>query len=126
MGIASIISNITLSSLHVAKAAAFVDKLSGERLILGVVTGDRPIEFPAFSVDSEKCSALFQTAVLVMKKALEENFLVIQSSPVHISNGALLPKPILLDILVLITGRSSQSVDRFLKTVIVGYIIHII
>ena len=34
--------------LHVAKAAASVDVLSGGRMVLGVATGDRPIEFPAF------------------------------------------------------------------------------
>ena len=39
--------------LHVAKAAASVDRLSGERFVLGVATGDRPIEFPAFSVDPD-------------------------------------------------------------------------
>ena len=34
--------------IHVAKQAASVDQLSGGRVALGVATGDRPEEFPAF------------------------------------------------------------------------------
>jgi alkanesulfonate monooxygenase SsuD/methylene tetrahydromethanopterin reductase-like flavin-dependent oxidoreductase (luciferase family) len=34
--------------LHTAKAAARVDQLTGGRLVLGVASGDRPAEFPAF------------------------------------------------------------------------------
>src|SRR5574339_21073 len=36
--------------LHVAKAAASIDQLSGGRLVLGVASGDRAIEFPAFGL----------------------------------------------------------------------------
>jgi len=32
---------------HVARAAASVDVLSGDRLILGIASGDRPDEFPS-------------------------------------------------------------------------------
>ncbi|RXT14025.1 LLM class oxidoreductase [Ammoniphilus sp. CFH 90114] len=87
--------------LHVAKAAASIDKLSGERLVLGVATGDRPIEFPAFSVDPSERSALFQESIRIMKKAWEENG--------QLMNGDILPKPSLFDIPVLITGHSSQT-----------------
>ncbi|NGQ94252.1 LLM class oxidoreductase [Brevibacillus sp. SYP-B805] len=110
LGTASIILTLR-HPLHVAKAAASIDKLSGERLVLGVATGDRPIEFPAFSVDFEQRGALFQEAMAVMKKAWEENFPVIQSPRVHMRDGDMLPKPRLLDIPVLVTGHSSQSVE---------------
>ena len=35
--------------LHVAKAAASVDQLSGGRFVLGIASGDRPVEFPGRS-----------------------------------------------------------------------------
>ena len=46
--------------LHTAKAAASVDQLSGGRLVLGVASGDRPVEFPAFGVDYDGRDALFR------------------------------------------------------------------
>jgi luciferase-type oxidoreductase len=110
LGTASIILTLR-HPLHVAKAAASVDRLSGERLILGVATGDRPIEFPAFSVDPDDRGSLFQEAISVMKKAWGENFPVIQSPRVHLANGDLLPKPRLSDIPVLVTGNSAQTIE---------------
>ncbi|RAK18597.1 luciferase-type oxidoreductase [Anoxybacillus vitaminiphilus] len=95
--------------LHVAKAAASVDRLSGERLILGVATGDRPIEFPAFAVNPEDRSELFRESVAVMRKAWNEHFPVIDSARVHMTNGDLLPKPKLADIPLMVTGHSGQS-----------------
>merc|ERR1712138_12211 len=35
----------------VKKAAATVQQLSNDRLILGVASGDRPVEYPLFDVD---------------------------------------------------------------------------
>ncbi|MGG3939825.1 LLM class oxidoreductase [Anoxybacillus kestanbolensis] len=95
--------------LHVAKAAASVDRLSGERLILGVATGDRPIEFPAFAVNPEDRSELFREAVAVIRKAWKEHFPTIDSARVHLANGDLLPKPKLSDIPLMVTGHSGQS-----------------
>ncbi len=114
LGTASIILTLR-HPLHVAKAAASIDHISGERLVLGVATGDRPIEFPAFSVDLEERGTLFQEAISVMKKAWEENFPAIQSARVDLSHGDLLPKPRLSDIPVLVTGHSSQTVEWISK-----------
>jgi luciferase-type oxidoreductase len=95
--------------LHVAKAAASVDRLSGERLILGVATGDRPIEFPAFSVNPEDRSELFRESVDVMRKAWKEHFPTIDSARVHLTGGDLLPKPKLSSLPLMVTGHSGQS-----------------
>jgi luciferase-type oxidoreductase len=95
--------------LHVAKAAASVDRLSGERLILGVATGDRPIEFPAFSVNPEDRGELFREAFDVLKKSWKEHFPAIDSPRVHLTNGDILPKPKLSDIPMMVTGHSGQS-----------------
>jgi luciferase-type oxidoreductase len=45
--------------LYTAKASASIDQLSGGRFVLGVASGDRPVEFPAFGVDIDKRAALF-------------------------------------------------------------------
>jgi luciferase-type oxidoreductase len=95
--------------LHIAKAAASVDKISGERLVLGIATGDRPIEFPAFSVDRDMRSCYFQESIQVMRKVWKESYPHIQSPRVNLMDGDLLPKPALSDIPVLVTGHSSQT-----------------
>lgn len=60
--------------LHVAKAAASVDKLLRERLVLGISTGDIPIEFPAFKVDPLEKAERFQESVMTMRKVWGEPF----------------------------------------------------
>ncbi|CAH0315023.1 LLM class oxidoreductase [Peribacillus simplex] len=97
--------------LHVAKAAASVDKLSGERLVLGIATGDRPIEFPAFKVDPLEKADRFQESVMTMRKVWGEQFPHIDSQRVHMAEGDLLPKPTSNNIPLLVTGHSSQSVE---------------
>jgi luciferase-type oxidoreductase len=114
LGTASIILTLR-HPLHVAKAAASIDKLSGERLILGVATGDRPIEFPAFSVDPNNRGALFQESISVMREAWEKHFPRIHSPRVNLINGDLLPKPKLSTIPVMVTGHSSQSPEWIAK-----------
>jgi luciferase-type oxidoreductase len=101
--------------LHVAKAAASVDKISGGRLVLGVATGDRPIEFPSFSVDFDQRAELFREAMSVIKHLWKENFPVINTARVHMSGGDLIPKPELHDIPVLVTGHSGQSIEWIAK-----------
>jgi luciferase-type oxidoreductase len=101
--------------LHVAKAAASVDKISGGRLVLGVATGDRPIEFPSFSVDFEKRGELFREALSVIKHVWKENFPAIHTARVQMSSGDLIPKPDLHDIPVLVTGHSGQSIEWIAK-----------
>ena len=55
--------------LHTAKASASVDQLSAGRLILGVASGDRPVEFLAFGVDPERRGELFREHYEVIRKA---------------------------------------------------------
>jgi luciferase-type oxidoreductase len=45
---------------HVAKAAASIQALSGQRLLLGLGAGDRPEEFAAFGLRAEDRRALFR------------------------------------------------------------------
>ncbi|MGF9712668.1 LLM class oxidoreductase [Paenibacillus sp. JMULE4] len=97
--------------LHVAKAAASTDLISGRRLILGVATGDRPMEFPGFSVDFDQRGERFREALSVIKNVWNQSFPVIQTPRVHMVGGDLLPKPELRDIPVLVTGHSGQSME---------------
>lgn len=79
--------------LHVAKAAASVDKLSKERLVLGIATGDKPIEFPAFKVDPLEKAERFQESVMTMRQVWREQYPHIDSQRVQMFEGDLLPKP---------------------------------
>lgn len=81
--------------LIVAKQAASVDQLLGGRFILGLATGDRPIEYPAFGSDFDNRAERFRDALAVVRAATERAW------PVHGSayygeltgNLDLVPKP---------------------------------
>lgn len=97
--------------LHVAKAAASVDALSGGRLVLGVATGDRPIEFPAFAQPFETRDEAFRESVSVMRDAWTRQFPDIRSPRVHLSGADLVPKPPFGTVPLLVSGRSRQSLE---------------
>ncbi|WP_416758155.1 LLM class oxidoreductase [Roseateles sp. So40a] len=94
--------------LHVAKAAASVDQLSGGRLVLGVASGDRPVEFPAFGVDIERRAALFRERFDVIREVLEREYPTVTSTAgVLTGNADVVPKP-LGRLPMLVTGHSGQ------------------
>lgn len=97
------------SPLHLAKAATSIDQLSGGRLLLGVATGDRAVEFPAFDVDAENRAAIFREYIHVLREAQKTSY-----QPLHWSGGSLrgadmIPKPVAEEIPLLITGSSRQT-----------------
>ncbi len=98
--------------LHTAKAAASVDQLSRGRLVLGVASGDRPVEFPAFGVDFEKRDALFRENFGFIRDVLSEEFPRVQSSSYGVLFGTadLVPKPV-ARLPMLVTGSSRQSLE---------------
>jgi luciferase-type oxidoreductase len=97
--------------LHVAKAAASIDVLSGGRLVLGVASGDRPVEFPAFGKPFETRGEAFRESLLTMRRAWRERFPVIHSSQGSLSGADLVPKPVHGDLPVMITGRAQQPLE---------------
>ncbi len=97
--------------LDLAKAAASIDQLSDGRLVLGVASGDRPVEFPAYSIDFDSRGARFQETVAMFRRCLEENFPAIDSPLGKVRGVDLLPKPITGKIPLLVTGSSRQSLD---------------
>ena len=97
--------------LHTAKAAASVDRLTGGRLVLGVASGDRPVEFPAFGVDYAGRDALFRENFRVVQEVLAQEFPVVRSSYGVLSGNAdLVPKPV-GRLPILVTGSSRQTIE---------------
>ena len=80
--------------LHTAKAAASIDQLTGGRFVLGVASGDRPIEFPAFGIDPDDRDLLFRENLHVIREVLADEFPIVQSSYGSLFGTAdLVPKP---------------------------------
>jgi len=97
--------------LHTAKAAASVDQLSNGRLLLGVASGDRPVEFPAFGVDPDSRGEVFREHLDVIRRAQRTSFEPLQWSSGRLAHADLVPKPTTSEIPFFVTGNSRQSVD---------------
>ena len=94
---------------HVAKAAASVDQLSKGRLLLGIASGDRPVEYPAMNVDFEGRSAAFRDHLAYMR-AVGESFPSLENSFGTLAGEIdMLPKPTGTRIPMLVTGASQQT-----------------
>lgn len=99
--------------LIVAKQVATVDQLLGGRFVLGLATGDRPAEYPAFGVDFENRAERFREALAVIRAATEQTW------PVHASrfyghlNGTLelVPKPVGTRVPVVVIGHAGQTTE---------------
>ncbi|MFL1896338.1 LLM class oxidoreductase [Aquimarina sp. 2-A2] len=97
--------------VHTAKSINSLQILSNERLILGVASGDRPIEYPAFNQQLENKSDLFRDSFHYIK-ALQGDFPKYSSKFYGNTNGGidLLPK-YYKKTPMLVTGYSEQSLD---------------
>lgn len=99
--------------LIVAKQAATVDQLLGGRFLLGLATGDRPVEYPAFGVDFENRAERFRDALAIVRAATEQTW------PVHTSrfygqlNGTLelVPKPARTRLPTIVIGHAGQTTE---------------
>lgn len=110
LGVASIILPLR-HPLHVAKAAASVDVLSGGRLLLGVASGDRPEEYPAMEMDFAGRGERFRDSMKYIR-AMAEDYPHLTSGQGHLAGVAdMLPKPTGGRLPLLITGGSRQSPD---------------
>ncbi|WP_372744804.1 LLM class oxidoreductase [Lutibacter sp.] len=97
--------------VHTAKSINSLQILSKERLVLGVASGDRPIEYPAFNQNLENKSELFRDSFHYIK-ALQGDFPNYTSKFYGSTNGEidLLPK-YYKKTPMLVTGHSGQSLD---------------
>lgn len=97
--------------LHTAKAAASIDQLTRGRFVLGVASGDRPIEFPAFGIDPDERDKLFRENLRVIREVLADEFPTVQSSYGTLSGTAdLVPKPH-GRLPIIVTGNSRQGLE---------------
>jgi luciferase-type oxidoreductase len=97
--------------IDLAKAAASVDVLSGGRLVLGIASGDRPAEFPAYGIDGEQRDVRFRETVEFFRELIQDKTGAIQSSLGQMKGLELLPKPATGGIPLIVTGSSRQSLD---------------
>lgn len=97
--------------VHLAKSINSLQLLSKERLILGVASGDRPVEYPAFDRNLAEKAALFRDSFSYIK-ALQEDYPKYESKYFGATNGTidLLPK-YYKKTPMLVTGHSGQSLD---------------
>ena len=101
--------------VHTAKSINSLQLLSKGRLIVGVASGDRAIEYPAFGKDVEHKSELFRDSFFYIQ-ALQADFPYHSSTFYGSTNGGidLLPK-YKENTPILVTGHSGQSVDWIAK-----------
>jgi luciferase-type oxidoreductase len=97
--------------LHTAKAAATVDHLSGGRLLLGVASGDRPSEFPAFAIEGHDRGELLREQLPLLRRLWSEQFPVVHSRWGEISGTDVVPKPFLGNVPLLVTGHSQSDLS---------------
>lgn len=101
--------------LHLAKQATTVDQLSGGRLVLGISSGDRPTEYPAFGVanDFETRGERFRDAIEMFSAVTQQSFPEYASKRFGNLDGGLhlVPRPVHGRIPMIVTGRSRQDMD---------------
>ncbi|MCS4293150.1 luciferase-type oxidoreductase [Comamonas sp. BIGb0152] len=95
--------------IDVAKAAATIDQLSGGRLVMGVASGDRPLEFPAYGLAHAARADRFAQAISYLRQLLQSGHLDISSPLGRFEGAELLPQPVSARIPLMVTGSSGQS-----------------
>lgn len=120
--LAAITKNITLGTagmvvplrepLIIAKQAVSVDQLSNGRFILGLSSGDRPSEYPAFGADFDNRAERFREAVTLIHRVTTESFPTLETK--HYGNLAgslnMVPRPRHHKLPTIIVGRAQQDI----------------
>ncbi|QLF93950.1 LLM class oxidoreductase [Pseudomonas sp. ABC1] len=97
--------------IDLAKAATTLDRLSGGRLVMGIASGDRPVEFPAYGLEHEQRGERFAQTLGYFRQLLQEQTPSIDS-PLGLLEGArFLPSPTCGRIPLIVTGSSRQSMQ---------------
>ncbi len=108
MGTGSIILPLRQAT-DLAKAAASVDQLSQGRLIMGVATGDRPVEYNVYNVPFESRDERFRNAFEFIKQNTHRPANWNDQQAVMARQLDLLPKSYTGDLPLFVTGNSRQS-----------------
>lgn len=99
--------------LAVAKQATSLSHLTNDRFILGLSSGDRPVEYPAFGVGFDTRSDRFRDAYALIRAVTEESFPLYHSKYFGSLDGSLdmLPKPQGGRLPIIAVGRAGQRLD---------------
>ncbi|WP_211261560.1 LLM class oxidoreductase [Pseudonocardia acaciae] len=96
--------------IDLAKQAASLDRLSGGRLVLGVASGDRASEFPAYGIGYDDRAARFAETLPLVRRLLTERFPRVDSELARMDGSTdLLPKPTVGTVPLIVTGSSRQT-----------------
>ncbi|EAU48361.1 bacterial luciferase family protein [Salipiger bermudensis HTCC2601] len=103
--------------IAVAKQAASIDMLTQGRFLLGLSSGDRPTEYPAFGVRFDKRADRFREAYRLIRKLQDEAFPrgKTQGFGTLSGNLDLLPKPQGDRLPMIAVGRAGQTVPWIAK-----------
>lgn len=111
LGTSSIVATLR-HPIHLAKSAASLDLISNQRLLLGMATGDRAFEFPAFKVDESALTERYQTTVQSLRALWQSHSPQISNSIFELyedSGLQVLPKHRTIPMFG--TGYSRQSIS---------------
>ncbi|MDK3019768.1 TIGR03571 family LLM class oxidoreductase [Pseudodonghicola flavimaris] len=105
--------------VSVAKQALSVDRLTEGRFLLGLSTGDRPVEYPAFNIDFEDRGARYREAVEVIRTLSENRFPRAETMRFGTFSGNLdmHPKPVHGRLPIMAVGRSRQPIEWLARNV---------
>lgn len=96
--------------IDLAKAAASIDQLSGGRLLMGVASGDRPVEFPAYGIEHACRGERFVEAVHGFRRWLQPTHGT-ALRPWAEQGVQLLPAPTVGRIPLVVTGAARQPLE---------------
>lgn len=103
--------------IHIAKQAVSVDHLSRGRFLLGLSSGDRPAEYPAFGYAFDNRAERFRDSWRTIRALLSSDFPRHQSAHYGKLTGTLdlTPKPLGVRLPMLTIGRARQDMDWFAR-----------
>lgn len=97
--------------IDLAKMATTIDHLSGGRLIMGIASGDRPVEFPAYGIDFDSRAARFAETVYWFRQLISQDTPTLRGHLGTLQGADMFPKAATGRIPLIVTGSSRQSPD---------------
>ncbi|WP_256736924.1 LLM class oxidoreductase [Pectobacterium versatile] len=95
--------------IDLAKASTTIDQLSGGRLVMGIASGDRASEFPAYGLEHSERGERFSQTVAYFRQLMQAATPSIDSPLGRIDGAEFLPKPTTGAIPLIVTSSSGQS-----------------
>jgi luciferase-type oxidoreductase len=93
-----------------AKETNTLDQLSGGRFIMGMSSGDRPIDFEGYGLDAETRSARFRESYHFYKRLTTRPFMGVSSPLGVVQPGEMVPQA-LEYVPTLVVGQAQQTLD---------------